>query len=984
MASSVEVDVLGPLRLRVDGRAVDVPGERRGALLALLATARGDMVSVDRIVDALWGDDPPAAAVNSVQSHVSRLRRHLGEAAASLSKDAAGYRLRLAEGGLDADRMVTLGAQGRSLLEHDPAGAATLLASALELWRGPALEEFLDVEPLATEAVRLDELHHALTDDLLAARLTTERPEEVLDVVAAAAARQPWRESTQRLLMAALARCGRAAEALQAGHAYRSRLAEETGLEPSTALADLEVTIARGELGPPPTSASAPGSALPRAPTPLLGREDDLRHLRGLTAAGSCVSVVGPGGVGKTRLALEAAHAAAVGGEFPDGVVFVELAPLRTPGAVSSVVAQRCGVRGAGDAVITLVDYLSVRRQLLVIDNCEHVLGEVRALGDELLRWCPQLVLVLTSREPVGIAGEFVFRLEPLALPSAGAVLSGEAAEAPPVALFADRARRAGAPFAPTADNLVAVVDICRRVDGLPLAIELAASRLAGIGLVELQRRIDARLDLALPGRRDDDERHRTLRTTISWSYDLLDVHEQRYFRHLSAFPDRFELEAAEHVGRGCDLPLDPATALSRLVDASMITAREATGALHYSMLDSIRAFGQEQLAGGGEGDRAAELLAAWAADFVERAAEKLTSPAEALWAARLTSALPTLRVARRFWLEHGDVEAAARLSVHLDDFSLWRDNAEPWGWALELTEDPRLRGTHVEALLLAAAGRGAWRLGRLETARALAERALAAARDEVTRAAGLEVSAVVALLSGHHGDAAEQLLEAAQLAPERETSSLFATAALAAWYGGDGELARELLERAEVRAEALGGQTVRAFTAYVRGELLAGQADPAARDHLERAIQLSTLSGASFVAAVAAVTLASSAARTGDLAEACSRYLDVIRYWQRTGSWTQQWTTLRNVAELLAGCGRDGDAAFLFAAADSDPDAPAVVGADADRLAACRSAVANRLGEEEAGRLERAATRVPRPEVVRRALEAVESQVDALRVQAL
>ncbi len=386
MASRVAVDILGPLRLRVDGRPVDVPGERRGALLVLLAVARGATVSVPRIVDALWGDDPPAAAVNAVQSHVYRLRRHLGSAAGSLTNEAAGYRLTLGEGGLDADRAEMLAGKARARLGEDPAAAVELFSAALRLWRGPALEEFPDVEPLAAEAVRLAELNSSLTDELLAARLETERSDEVADAIAKAAAERPWRESTQRLLMVALARCGRSAEALRVAHAYRRRMAEDTGLEPSAALASLEMRIAGGELGPPPAPATAPGSHVPRPPTPLLGRERDLRRISELIGAGACVSVVGPGGVGKTRLALEAAHARAP--SFSDGAVFIELAPLQHSGAVASLVAQRCGVRGHGDALGTLVDYLSGRRQLLVIDNCEHVLDEVRALGDELLRWC--------------------------------------------------------------------------------------------------------------------------------------------------------------------------------------------------------------------------------------------------------------------------------------------------------------------------------------------------------------------------------------------------------------------------------------------------------------------------------------------------------------------------------------------------------------------------------------------------------------------
>ena len=977
----MEVDILGPLRLRIDGQPVEVPGERRGALLGLLAVARGTTVSVARIVDAVWGDDPPSAAANAVQSHVSRLRRHLGAAAGCLANEAGGYRLVLGEDGLDADRAERLAREGRVRLGEDPGAAGQLFATALQLWRGPALEEFPDVEPLAAEAVRLAELKSSLTEELLAARLETERPEEVVDAIAKAAAEHPWRESTQTLFMVGLARCGRGAEALRVGHAYRNRLAEHTGLEPSTALAVVETRIARGELGSAGAPATAAVSQLPRPPTPLLGRESDLRRVGEWVGAGSCVSVVGPGGVGKTRLALEAAHACAPA--FADGAVFIELASLRQPGAVASLVAQRCSVRGPGDPLTALADYLSVRRQLLVIDNCEHVLDEVRTVGDELLRWCPGVALLLTSREPVGIASECVFRLEPLALPSAAEVLTGEAAESPPVALFTDRARRARGAFAPTADNLVAVVDICRRLDGLPLAIELAAGRLASIGLVELQRRIDNRLDLAPLGRRGDDERHRTLRTTISWSYELLEGHEQRYFRYLSVFPDQFDLEAAEHVGRGCGLRVDAMTVLSRLVDASMVTASEAAdGTLHYYLLESIRTFGFEQLVAAGEAEEAMELLAAWVTGFVETAARKLMGPGEPTWAPRVAASLPTLRAARRFWLGRGDVEAAARLCVDLDLFWLWRDYPEPWSWALELAEDCRIPGTPIEALLVAAAGRAAWRLGYLERARELGERAMAGAGDGLSRAAALDVCSVVALLSGRPREALEQALKSVEQDSESDVSSMLGVAALAAAYEGRDEAARELVERAQAVADSLGAQTLLAFAAYVRGEVLARKGDPAAPGHLERAIQLSTRSGASFVTALATLTLASSAARTGELVQACSSYLEVIRYWERTGSWTQQWTTLRNVAELLTRCGRYSDAAVLLAAADSDPDASAVVGTERTRLLACRDLVIRKLGDAEAERLGGAATGMSRAEVVQRALDSVRALHEELHLR--
>lgn len=964
---SVEVAVLGPLELRVDGAPVDVPGPRRRAVLALLAMARGDAVSMDRIVDGLWDGDPPQAAVNSAQSHVSRLRRHLGRHADALQRTAAGYRLRL--DALDADRADELATRGRTLHAAEPATAAACFDEALSLWRGDPLAEFAGVAPLAAEAVRMTELRRTLVDDLLAAQLAYRRPEEVAVSAASAAAAEPYRESTHRVLMVALARSGRTADALDVGRTYRARLADSTGLDPTPELRALQDAIARGELDPPPVGHVAP--VVPRPTTPLLGRVVELGELQTQLASERCVTITGPAGVGKTRLALEVA--AILSDQRHEPVWFVELAPVHDADAVPRVVADALGARGSGPVTHDIAEAVAGRGCVLFLDNCEHLVAAVRRLCERLLQRCPQLTVAATSRVPLGVAGEAALRLDPLATPDAMDVIAGTAATAPPVLLFADRARRARAGFVLTSDNLVAVAHICRRLDGLPLAIELAASRLTGLGLSDLAARLDAGLDVVVGSRRGDGERHTTLRSAIAWSYALLDDEERRLFRALAVFPGWFELSAAEHVGnsRLHDHVTDhPATTLSRLVDASMVAATEVAGGLAYRMLDSIRAFGRERLREHGEHDAAVAAMSDWTVAFVTRARHALQTPDEPEWAARVERCWATVRAARQHLLEHGQIEDVARMHVELEDHVFWGERAEPWTWAIADADLPALRGTPVEAAVLATAAQAAWRLGDLDRARDLVDRALAAGGDAHGRALARFQDSVLRMFAGEYRTASQTMAAAGDVDPSRR--ALFcATAALAAGYAGDTDDAFDLLDRAE-HADHGGAPTLLAFLAHCRGEVCAAVGDAGATAHLRRAVDLARTSGATFVVATATLTLATVTARAGDLHGACAHFGEVIRYWQRTGSWTQQWTTLRNVAEVLAQLGDAEHAALLLLAAADDADAAALTGDDAARLGALRDALQARLDPAEFDRLRQRAATLPRTAVVDAALAAI------------
>ena len=593
-APQVRLGLLGPLRLVIDGVPVEVRGPKRRAILALLASAEGRTVPVDHLVDALWPSEPPESARQALHTHVSRLRAHLGPAAARLQTRQDGYRLDLGTDDLDVSRARALLGSAR----RDPAKAFALLEEAHALWRGPVLADLTDVAPIATAVQGCERLHRNVTDALVAGAVAAGRAEGALGLAADALVADPLREPAVLALMRALAASGQAPEALRVGREYRHRLADETGLDPSPALGELERDIAGGAAGPPPVRTEVPA----RPATRLVGRRAEAAAIHRMLAAERLVTLVGPGGVGKTRVALEVADQA-------ETVAVLLLAPITEPAAVAHALAAALNLRVVqGDVLSACVAVLGDRHGLLAIDNCEHLLDAVRDTVGVLLAACPRLSVLATSREPLGLADEYASRLAPLPLPGSGE----ELAEVPSVAVFLDRAARVRSGSPPTSADLRTVADIVRRLDGMPLAIELAAGRLSTFSLTDLRDRLDRSLDLLGGGRTSGDARHRTLRTTVEWSYQLLTDDERRLFRHLSVFVDGVDLTTAEAVAADLGLAADPGSVLARLVDASVIEAR-FDGGTRYRMLETLRAFGLDRLADAGETDAADARLLSWA-----------------------------------------------------------------------------------------------------------------------------------------------------------------------------------------------------------------------------------------------------------------------------------------------------------------------------------------------------------------------------------
>ncbi len=489
----LEFRVLGPVQAVRDGRELALGGPRRRAVLALLLVAGGRVVPAEQLAEELWEGSPPPGAAGTLRSHVSRLRALTGPDAALIAR-GGGYALVAGPDQLDAARFERLAGAGRDALEHgEPAAAASRFREALGLWRGRALADVAEVEPLAREGARLEELRLLATEGRVDADLALGQHAEVIGELEGLVAEYPVRERLWRLLVLALYRAGRQADALAAYRRAREMLAAELGIEPGEELRALEQAVLRQEVPAPPPSAR---HNLPVRLTSFVGREEELAAVGGLVGEARLVTLAGAGGAGKTRLAVEFAAAAA--GDFRDGVWLAGLAGIAEAELVPSVVMAALGVRQSGEvAVMEALRYrLRSAELLLVLDNCEHLVDACAGLAVALLGSCPGLRVLATSREVLGVPGEAVYVVPPLPVPPQSSD-AGALARAPAVRLFEARGRSAAGPGAPVPVETAA--GICRELDGLPLAIELAAARMSVLSAEEIAARLADKFRLLGP-----------------------------------------------------------------------------------------------------------------------------------------------------------------------------------------------------------------------------------------------------------------------------------------------------------------------------------------------------------------------------------------------------------------------------------------------------------------------------------------------------
>jgi predicted ATPase/DNA-binding SARP family transcriptional activator len=699
----MRVRILGPLEVTFDGESVEVGGARLRALMIRLALDAGRMVTVESLSSALWPDGGPAERAHALQSLASRLRRALPDSCA-LRWSPGGYCLDIPADTVDALRFESLARAGRRLLRQgDPDAAASTLREALGLWRGDPLADVAEAPFAAATIVRLVELRLCAIEDRIEADLQTSH--ELAHLVAELeelVAVHPLRESLRRLLVTALHVEGRATEALRAYEDFRRLLVDQLGADPGPELQEAYLAVLRREWRQDRRATPKRRGNLRVSLTSFVGRaEEHARIVRQLKEA-RLVTLVGPGGVGKTRLATTVA--ADLAADISGGVWLTELAPLTEPTDVARAVASALGLREVGlldgpaaprDPVNRLVDALSGTEALIVMDSCEHLLDAVARLAEELLGRCSRLRVLATSREPLGVLGEALSPIRPLGVPEAGDSLD-QIAHCASVRLFVDRVAAVRPDFRISDDNTAVVAEICRRLDGLPLAIELAAARLRSLSVEQLAARLDDRFRVLTGGSRTALPRHQTLRAVVAWSWHLLDGPERRLVERLAVFPGPVTLRTAQAVCVGSEVAREAlADLLAALVEKSLVQLVEGPQ-LRYGMLDTIREYGLERLDEAGE---IARLRAAFVDHFLELAETSevhVRGPQQVRWIGQLRAERNNLLTALRLAAETGDADTAVRLGAALGFFwTLQGNHAEAAGWlrlALEVPGEPSAR----------------------------------------------------------------------------------------------------------------------------------------------------------------------------------------------------------------------------------------------------------------------------------------------------
>jgi predicted ATPase/DNA-binding SARP family transcriptional activator len=848
------------------GASVPLGAAKHRALLVALLLRANEVVSTDLLVEALWPTRPPASAGRLLHVYVSQLRKALP--APRIATVAPGYVLEVRDGELDAERFEHRLEEGRAALAVGNAAlASALLGRALALWRGSALADVAYESFTQQEAMRLEELRLVAEEERLAAEVAAGRHEAALSELRALVAQHPLRERPRAQLMLALYRHGRQADALEVYREGRIVLRDELGLEPGAELRHLERAILRHDpalLAPEQPTVGE----LPMPPNPLIGRERELAELSRLVRHQDArlVTLAGAGGSGKSRLALALAHA--VAGSFANGAVLVDLASLRDHALVLRMMMQALGIaeRPGESPADTLAEVLRSLEILLVLDSFEHLLPAGPELT-RLLAGAPRLRLVVTSRAVLHLSGEHVYPVQPLPEDAA-------------LALLVARARAREPRFGTGVEDEEALRAVCRRLDGLPLAIELAAARARLLSPASLRKRLDGRLPVLGVGPRDLPARQQTLRATLEWSTELLQPAERRDLAALSVFAGGCTLDAAEAI---CGAELDR---LSALVDQSLVQ-HEAWGPTpRFSLLETVREHARELL----DGTQREELSRAHASFFTELAERGEGELGGA---------------AQGEWLEHLERE---------------HDNARAaLAWLAEAGE------AGLELRLAAALGRFRYVRGHLTEGRAAIEDALARGREEpqALRAKACRVASALAVLQGDYAGArglAEEGLAlyraCADAAGEARSLSNLGAILVAM---GEHERAADVLDEAVSRARELGDHRLRALALNNRGDLALTEGDwPTATTLFEESLSLLRELGDSVNVARSLFNLGACALERGSDEEALARLHEGLGLCLELGDREDEAWCLVGLAALAERRRESERAALLLGAADA------------------------------------------------------------------
>ncbi|MFE4922300.1 BTAD domain-containing putative transcriptional regulator [Streptomyces sp. NPDC056661] len=948
--------VLGPLELHIGGTIRPISSRRQRALLTRLLLDPGRVVSADALVESAWADEEqPKGPRAALQTQMSRLRGFLGPEGKRLVTSAPGYRLDTPKDDIDAyvfDRVVW---QGREAAGHDPRRALALYEQALGMWRGEAYAEFAGsfAQP---EAIRLEELRISVAEGRVELLLA------VGDVAGAVAAAQylttshPLRERPYVLLMRSLAADGRQGESLAVYQRVRERLADDLGTEPSEELQQVHLQVLRHEVdtparsGPPaPAVDDVPTSPVPLAVSSFIGRQTELETIRSALGSSRMVSLIGPGGVGKTRLAIETASRL----DPSQQLVWVELASLRDQTSVSSAMLDALGAadRPSPKPLDALITALRHRDVILLVDNCEHLIDEAAQVISSIIRQCPAVRVLATSREPLSIDGEYVVPIRPFPI--------ANSEDSSAVQLLTDRLRSAGYPVDPQDHETQRLaVEVSRRLDGLPLALELAAAQAPALGLGTVGQATNL---LTLASRRSGGQhRHRSLRDVLSWSYDLLSADEQALLRRLSVFPGRFSLSWIQDVCADALVPAQRVPGiLASLINKSLVVRQPnpAVGERAYSLLSTVARFAEEQLDDAAEAEEFRALHARFIVTWAEETGRAIGTTNEEPFE-MFAVCTNDLRAAQT-WAHQNDADMAMRLAAALHRYADIRIDYEILGWAEQALCLPHADQHPLRPVVLASAASAA------AHAHGDPERAERLCREAVSLVDPQDEHAAIPLnMFGHtlhHRDPAAAAVihrrawHAARLAGDHvgETEAAGGLA-LALNSLGNGEGRDRWVARAWA-AKPDRSALASAMVNYVTGECMMKSAPDEALTYLDKSYEAAYSVGANLITSMALTSRVTLQARISASPEGVASYKDVLEHWQESGSDVNEWNvwiTLRNLIPVLSQNRQDAAALSLHYAISHSPQALRTHGQEWEMLQRAVDQSERRLGAPDAKRI--------------------------------
>lgn len=942
-------EVLGPLRV-IDRNGVDVTpsGRLQRRLLSMLLLHRGEVVSGDRLTEAIWESGSAPSGPAALHSHISRLRKRI--TGLPITPGGGGYVLSCSADALDASRFETNVARAAATAATDHVAALAALEEALSWWRGHPYADLDETDEGFIEIERLSEIRTRALEERFAALIALGRSSEAVADLESLVAREPLREQPRLLLMQALSAVGRRAEALRVYDAYRLRLADELGVAPSPeirtrhaellALDDVATSVPSASSAP---ARSSEAIALPRLPiSTFVGRDDELDSVAARVVESRLVSLIGPGGVGKTRLAVELAHR--IAGRFEQGVVFCDLTTLPA-GATSAAIADAVGAtlrmepRSGVHPTDRVAELVRNSHLLLILDNCEHVLDGAADHVERMLGATERLSVLATSRERLAVSGEELVAVGPLEC-------EAEVGPSAALVLFLDRARSAGARL--TTDDESIIDDLCRRLDGLPLALELAATRLHALTLREVCAGVEESMSVLSGGSRTV-ARHRSLEAALDWSFRLLDGDGVDTLEASAVFAAPFDAADVAAVSERAEPVMRDQ--LAGLVDRSLVFRSGE----QFRLLETVRSFVRHRQSDGRR-QRFRMLHARHVCRRISDASDRLRTADDDRPIRLARRLLPDLQQAFATAVERDDAGLALDIVVSCRDLALDAMLPEPMTWGERAGELGASVDHPLTADAFAIAALGRWKMGDLDAMRLLLVRAVAESerlglgdRYEVLGALGTED-----LAHGEFGRAAERLASSLRTPEAADDVNRLAeggaTLAIIRGYAHD-DRAVDDVGWLLTDVEPTSGAAPRAWCWYAAGESVI-DTDPAlARERLERSVALARRSDATFVAGIAGASLASVAVRQGRHREALEDYRWLLPTWLRAGVSAPFWTMLRSVIELLVAVGVDEPAARLLGAVTGSGSGHDVIGDDDRRLRAAEATLRGRLGDDATDR---------------------------------